>query len=67
MTWGAVLRCHARMSIGPRWRLGMWTSKISPRATSEEDLETPNATAKKIADWFMVTCEKAGADAKDLG
>ena len=27
----------------------------------------PNTMAKKIAEWFMVTCEKAGADAKDLG
>ena len=26
----------------------------------------PNATAKKIAEWFTATCEKAGADAKDL-
>ena len=26
----------------------------------------PNAMAKKIAEWFMVTCEKAGADAKEL-
>ena len=27
---------------------------------------TPNSTAKKIAEWFMVTCQKAGADAKEL-
>ena len=27
----------------------------------------PNTTAKKIAEWFTATCEKAGADAKDMG
>ena len=26
----------------------------------------PNGSVKKIAEWFMVTCEKAGADAKEL-
>ena len=30
---------NVRMNICPRWRLGMWTSEISPRATSDEDLE----------------------------
>ena len=27
---------------------------------------TPNDSVKKIAEWFMVSCEEAGADAKDL-
>ena len=27
---------------------------------------TPNDSGKKIAAWFMVSCEEAGADAKDL-
>ena len=27
---------------------------------------TSNDSVKKIAEWFMVSCEEAGADAKDL-
>ena len=27
---------------------------------------TPNDTAKKIAEWFVASCEEVGADAKEL-
>ena len=27
---------------------------------------TPNLTVKSLADWITISCEEAGADAKDL-
>ena len=27
---------------------------------------TPNGSVKQMAEWFVLTCEEAGADAKDL-
>ena len=41
------------------------TSPITGAVLANKTL-APNAMAKKIAEWFMVTCEKAGADAKEL-
>ena len=41
------------------------TSPVTGAVLANKTL-VPNSTVKKIAEWFMVTCEKAGADAKRL-
>ena len=41
------------------------TSPITGAALANTTL-TPNRAVKKIAEWFMLTCEEAGADAEEL-
>ena len=41
------------------------TSPITGAALANTTL-TPNRAVKKILEWFMLTCEKAGADAEEL-
>ena len=41
------------------------TSPITGAVLANKTL-TPNGAVRKIAEWFTVTCEKAGADAEEL-
>ena len=41
------------------------TSPVTGAVLAHKTL-TPNAAVKKIAEWFMETCEKAGAVADEL-
>ena len=44
--------------------------RARPRRTTGAELTnktlTPNGSVRQMAEWFMVSCEEAGADAKDL-
>ena len=41
------------------------TSPVTGALLAHKTL-TPNSAVKKITEWFVVTCEKAGADADEL-
>ena len=41
------------------------TSPVTGAVLANKTL-TPNSAVKKITEWFVVTCEKAGADADEL-
>ena len=41
------------------------TSPITGAELANKTL-TPNGSVKQMAEWFVLTCEEAGADAKDL-
>ena len=41
------------------------TSPITGAELANKTL-TPNGSVRQMAEWFMVSCEEVGADAKDL-
>ena len=58
---GVYAGCRCWGSVGKQKD----TSPITGAVLANKTL-TPNHAIRSIAEWFMVTCEKAGADAKDL-
>ena len=58
---GVYAGCRCWGSVGKQKD----TSPITGAVLANKTL-APNRAVKKILEWFMVTCEKAGADAEEL-
>ena len=61
----AADRCTYEREAITSWLEQKDTSPVTGAVLANKTL-TPNLTVKSIADWITTSCEKAGADAKEL-